>query len=82
MIPRFTNENRVLRKLMFAVLMRTSERWSRVSVPELETKQLGLLLRKELGMDPTRAAEERGEKQAGERSSMTSGHNSYTGFRT
>jgi site-specific recombinase XerD len=38
-------------KLVFATLIRVSEKWSRVSVSELERKQLGLL-RRELGMDP------------------------------
>ncbi len=38
-------------KLVFATLIRASERWSRVSVSELERKQLGLL-RQELGIDP------------------------------
>ena len=38
-------------KLVFATLMRVSERWSRVSVSELERKRLGLL-RGDLGIDP------------------------------
>ena len=38
-------------KLIFATLIRASERWSRVSVSELERKQLGLL-RQELEIDP------------------------------
>ena len=49
-IPRFTNEKSAM-KLVFATLIRASERWSRVSVSELERKQLGLL-RRELGIDP------------------------------
>jgi hypothetical protein len=38
-------------KLVFATLMRVSERWSRVWVSELELRQLGLL-RRQLGIDP------------------------------
>jgi hypothetical protein len=38
-------------KLVFATLIRVSERWSRVSISELERKRLGLL-RRELGIDP------------------------------
>jgi putative transposase len=38
-------------KLVFATLMRVSERWSRVSVSELERKRLRLL-RGDLGIDP------------------------------
>jgi hypothetical protein len=36
---------------VFATLIRVSERWSRVSVSELERRQLGLL-RQQLGIDP------------------------------
>lgn len=49
-ISRFTDEKSAM-KLVFATLIRASERWSRVSVSELERKQLGLL-RQELGIDP------------------------------
>lgn len=49
-IPRFMEEKSAM-KLVFATLIRASERWSRVSVSELERKQLGLL-RQELGIDP------------------------------
>lgn len=49
-IPRFTDEKSAM-KLVFATLIRASERWSRVSISELERKQLGLL-RQELGIDP------------------------------
>lgn len=49
-IPRFTDEKSAM-KLVFATLIRASERWSRVSVSQLERKQLGLL-RLELGIDP------------------------------
>jgi putative transposase len=49
-IPRFTDEKSAM-KLVFATLIRASERWSRVSISELERKQLKLL-RRELGVDP------------------------------
>lgn len=49
-IPRFTDEKSAM-KLVFATLIRVSERWSRVSVSELERQQLKLL-RRELGIDP------------------------------
>lgn len=49
-IPRFTDEKSAM-KLVFATLIRASERWSRVSVSELERKQLGML-RQDLGIDP------------------------------
>lgn len=49
-IPRFTDEKSAM-KLVFATLIRASDRWSRVSVSDLERKQLGLL-RQELGIDP------------------------------
>lgn len=49
-IPRFMEEKSAM-KLVSATLIRASERWSRVSVSELERKQLGLL-RRELGIDP------------------------------
>jgi transposase-like protein len=49
-IPRLLDEKSAM-KQVFATLMRVSERWSRVSVSELERKQLELL-RRELGIDP------------------------------
>jgi putative transposase len=49
-IPRFTDEKSAM-KLVFATLIRVSERWSRVSVSELERQQLKLLRRK-LGIEP------------------------------
>jgi putative transposase len=49
-IPRLLDEKSAM-KLVFATLMRVSERWSRVSISELERKRLGLL-RRELGIDP------------------------------
>lgn len=49
-IPRLMDEKSAM-KLVFATLIRVSERWSRVSVSELERKQLKLL-RRELGIDP------------------------------
>jgi putative transposase len=49
-IPRFSDEKSAM-KLVFATLMRASERWSRVSISELERQRLKLL-RRELGIDP------------------------------
>jgi putative transposase len=49
-IPRFVDEKSAM-KLVFATLIRVSERWSRVSISELERKRLNLL-RRELGIDP------------------------------
>jgi putative transposase len=49
-IPRLMHEKSAM-TLVFATLIRVSERWSRVSVSELERKQLKLL-RRELGIDP------------------------------
>ncbi len=49
-IPRLMDEKSAM-KLVFATLIRVSERWSRVSVSQLERKQLELL-RWELGIDP------------------------------
>jgi putative transposase len=49
-IPRLLDEKSAM-KLVFATLIRASERWSRVAVSELERQQL-LLLRRELGLDP------------------------------
>jgi len=49
-IPRFPDE-RATMKLVFATLIRVAERWSRVSVSELERQQLRIL-RRELSLDP------------------------------
>lgn len=49
-IPRLMDEKSAM-KLVFATLIRVSERWSRVSISELERQQLKLL-RRELGIDP------------------------------
>lgn len=54
-IPRFADERSAM-KLVFAVLIRASDRWCRVSVSELERQQLKLL-RRELGLDPPPAGE-------------------------
>ena len=54
-IPRFSDERSAM-KLVFAVLIRCSERWSRVSVSDIERHQLQLL-RAELGIDPPPAGE-------------------------
>lgn len=50
-IPRFADERSAM-KLVFATLIRVSERWSRVSVSELKRQRLKLL-RWELGDRPT-----------------------------
>ncbi len=49
-IPRFGDEKSAM-KLVFATLIRVSERWNRVRVTDLERQQLGLL-RRELDLDP------------------------------
>ena len=49
-IPRLLDERSAM-KLVFATLIRCSERWQRISVNELERQQLRLL-RRELGIDP------------------------------
>ena len=49
-IPRFGDEKSAM-KLVFATLMRVSDRWNRVSVSEIERQQLRLLLQ-QLGIDP------------------------------
>jgi putative transposase len=49
-IPRFGDEKSAM-KLVFATLMRVSDRWNRVSVSDVERQQLRLL-RQQLGIDP------------------------------
>lgn len=49
-IPRLLDEKSAM-KLVFATLIRVSDRWSRVSVSDLERQQLRLL-RREFGIDP------------------------------
>ena len=49
-IPRLLDEKSAM-KLVFATLMRCSDRWNRVSVNDLERQQLRLL-RRQLGIDP------------------------------
>jgi putative transposase len=49
-IPRLLEEKSAM-KLVFATLIRASNRWNRLSVSELERQQL-VLLRRELGIDP------------------------------
>jgi transposase-like protein len=49
-IPRLMTERSTM-KLVFATMIRTAERWCRVSVSDLERHQL-TLLRAELGLDP------------------------------
>lgn len=56
-IPRFIDEKSAM-KLVFATLVRVSERWSRVSFSELERQRLKLL-RRELGIAPPASDEKR-----------------------
>jgi putative transposase len=49
-IPRLLDEKSTM-KLVFATLIRCSDRWNRVSVNDLERQQLRLL-RRQLGLDP------------------------------
>jgi putative transposase len=49
-IPRLLDEKSAM-KLVFATLMRCSDRWNRVSISDLERQQLRLL-RRQLGIDP------------------------------
>ena len=49
-IPRLNDEKTAM-KLVFATMIRTAERWCRVSISDLERHQLQLL-RAELGLDP------------------------------
>ncbi len=49
-IPRFGDEKSAM-KLVFATLLRVSDRWNRVSVSEIERQQLRML-RQQLGTDP------------------------------
>jgi putative transposase len=56
-IPRLVDEKSAM-KLVFATLIRVSERWSRVSISQLERKRLKLL-RRELGIDPPPEEERR-----------------------
>jgi putative transposase len=49
-IPRLLDERSAM-KLVFATLIRCSERWQRISINELERQQLKML-RRELGLDP------------------------------
>lgn len=61
-IPRF-NDERSAMKLVFATLIRCSDRWQRVSITELERGQLRLL-RRELGVDPPPPTEDRSTKRS------------------
>jgi transposase-like protein len=56
-IPRLMDEKAAM-KLVFATMIRTAERWCRVSISDLERHQLRLL-RAELGLDPPPAADKR-----------------------
>ena len=55
-IPRLMDE-RAAMKLVFATMIRTAERWCRVSISDLERHQLRLL-RAELGLDPPPATDQ------------------------
>jgi len=59
-IPRFPDERSAM-KLVFATLIRCSERWSRVSISDIERHQLKLL-RSELGIDPPPSPGEKEER--------------------
>jgi transposase-like protein len=54
-IPRLMDERSAM-KLVFAAMIRTAERWCRVSISDLERHQLRLL-RAELGLDPPPATD-------------------------
>jgi len=55
-IPRLLDEKSAM-KLVFATLIRTAQRWSRIAISDLERHQLGLL-RQELGIDPPPTSKE------------------------
>ena len=55
-IPRLTDEKAAM-KLVFATMIRTADRWCRISISDLERHQLRLL-RAELGLDPPPANED------------------------
>jgi len=55
-IPRLMSEKATM-KLVFATMIRAAERWSRVSINDLERHQLKLL-RAELGLDPPPAEDQ------------------------
>jgi putative transposase len=67
-IPRLMSE-RATMKLAFATMIRAAQRWSRVSVNDIERHQLKLL-RIELGLDPPPARDDR--SQAPQRSNKRS----------
>ncbi len=62
-IPRLMDEKSAM-KLVFATLMRVSERWSRVSFSELERQRLKLL-RRELGIEPPPSEKKREVRREG-----------------
>ncbi len=66
-IPRLLDEKSAM-KLVFATLIRVSDRWQRVSVSDLERQQLRLL-RRELGIDPDPTSERRKEAARGRKRS-------------
>jgi putative transposase len=67
-IPRFTSEKSAM-KLVFATLIRVSERWSRVSFSELERQRLKLL-RGDLGIDPPASNEKENKEVSREGSEV------------
>ncbi len=60
-IPRLMSERSTM-KLALATMIRSAERWCRVSVSDLERHQLQLL-RAELGLDPPRAEDTTASKR-------------------
>lgn len=56
-IPRLLDEKSAM-KLVFATLIRVSDRWQRIAVSDLERQQLRLL-RRELGIDPDPESEKK-----------------------
>jgi putative transposase len=77
-IPRFGDEKSAM-KLVFATLMRVSDRWNRVSVSEIERQQLRLP-RQQLGIDPP--PEGIAKQGRRERKLRDSGRDVYRRFRT
>jgi hypothetical protein len=69
-------------KLVFATLIRTAQRWSRIAVNDLERHQLRLL-RQELGIDPPPTTnQQEGQDNRPDHRRMSSQHPVYRRFRT
>jgi putative transposase len=62
-ITRLRDEKAAL-KLAFATMIRAAQRWSRISINDLERHQLALL-RAELGLDPPPASDQAARRQRG-----------------